>query len=453
MFDDELLMIDGAFAERRFLTVPGVPIVNNLLDDEAPPPEVAFIIGGFFSLISIYMWTKRFQRLRKAYTEDSKKKLEGVDLIRAMISCAVQNDSPSYSVARFTGESFLLLGGFQLYYKTTFVVMSGIYLFFAFGEYFCVLLTVSKFDSLQKAINENKERDITLTKLTPKNVYQDFSLNLAITTMVFVTQFTLIFFVLTDIYYSKEIIGMKYEITTEGDMKGKILDNGSLRAWLFYVLGTIMACVFLVGPKTGFGQSEGSPVYWIHVFLAAKNTGATIRWSDPVKDHKHERFLSRRGFRVWLRFIMTFVINGYGFHMLLHALPLQVSSQTTLTGIVAKAIGVMYLVDLDDSVGKESTITEKDTEGTEEKKGDVKAEEDEVEKVPQSKPFSAETQKVIDDAMERVRKEIMTELGAEPGRRSDTKAYGLFLSSEVSKRSLKTLDAKDEDVGDVGEVA
>jgi len=113
----------------------------------------------------------------------------------------------------------------------------------------------------------------------------------------------------------------------------------------------------------------------------------------------------------------------------------------------------MYLVDLDDSVGKELTITEKDTEGTEEKKGDVKAEEDEVEKVPQSKPFSAETQKVIDDAMERVRKEIMTELGAEPGRRSDTKAYGLFLSSEVSKRSLKTLDAKDEDVGDVGEVA
>mmetsp|Transcript_52779 Transcript_52779/g.63609 ORF Transcript_52779/g.63609 Transcript_52779/m.63609 type:complete len:155 (+) Transcript_52779:471-935(+) len=143
------------------------------------------------------MWTKRFLRLRKAYTEDSKKKLEGVDLIRAMISCAVQNDSPSYSVARFTGESFLLLGGFQLNYRTTFVVMSGIYLFFAFGEYFCVLLTVSKFDSLQKAINENKERDITLTKLTPKNVYQDFSLNPAITTMVFITQFILIFFVVS----------------------------------------------------------------------------------------------------------------------------------------------------------------------------------------------------------------------------------------------------------------
>eukprot|EP00593_Proboscia_inermis_P005886 CAMPEP_0171301852 /NCGR_PEP_ID=MMETSP0816-20121228/11101_1 /TAXON_ID=420281 /ORGANISM="Proboscia inermis, Strain CCAP1064/1" /LENGTH=264 /DNA_ID=CAMNT_0011779773 /DNA_START=412 /DNA_END=1206 /DNA_ORIENTATION=- len=263
--------------------------------------------------------------------------------------------------------------------------------------------------------------------------------------MVFVTQFTLIFFVLTDIYYSKEIIGMKYEITTEGDALGVILDNGSLRAWLFYVLGTIMACVFLVGPKTGFGQSEGSPVYWIHVFLAAKNTGATIGWVDPVKNHPHKRFLSRRGFRVWLRFIMTFVINGYGFHMLLHALPLQVSSQTTLTGIVTRAIGMMYLVDLDDSVGKEFTITATD----EEKKEEVKPEEDEVEKVPQSKPFSAETQKVIDDAMERVRKEIMTELGAEPGRRSDTKAYGLFLSSEVSKRSLKTLDAKDEDVGEV----
>jgi len=257
-------------------------------------------------------------------------------------------------------------------------------------------------------------------------------------------------FQLTDIYYSEQIIESGF--VTEEDVEVK---HGSLRAWLFYVLGTVMACVFLVGPKTGFGQSEGSPVYWIHVFLAAKNTGATIKWYDPVKNKWHERVWTSRGVRVWLRFIMTFLINGYGFHMLLHSLPLQVSSQESLTGIVAKAIGMMYLVDLDDSVGKEITITEKVTEGTEEKKGDVKPEEDEVEKVPQKKPFSAETQKVIDDAMERVRKEIMTELGAEPGRRSsDTKAYGLFLSSEVSKRSLKTLDAKDEDVGEVvGEVA
>lgn len=437
MFADERLTIDGTFAERRSLTVK---FVEDLLDDNAPDPIVAFIIGGVFFLIAVYMWTVRFQRLRKAITNDSSE-LKGVDLIRAMISCAVQNDSPTFSVARFQAESFFLLGGFQLDYKTTFGVMLVIYLFFAFGEYLCVLLTVSKFESLQTAINENKERDITHTKLTPKNVYQDFSLNLAMTSMVFTTQFILIAFVLTDIYYSDHIVESNF--VTEG---GDILENGSLRGWLFYALGSIMACVFLIGPKTGFGQSEGSPVYWIHVFLAAKKTGAKITWFDPVKEHHHERFLTRSGFRVWLRFIMTFLVNGYGFHILLHSLPLQVSSQNSLTGIVLRSVGMIYLVDLDDSVGKEITIAEIDSKGTEEKKA-VKPEGGEDEKVPQSKPFSAETQKVIDDAMERVRKEIMKELGADTG--SDTKAYGLFLPSEVSKRSLKISGTKDEGAGEV----
>jgi len=60
MFADERLTIDGAFAERRFLAKNAVPIVDKLLDDEAPPPIVAFIIGGvsvcihFFSINRFY---------------------------------------------------------------------------------------------------------------------------------------------------------------------------------------------------------------------------------------------------------------------------------------------------------------------------------------------------------------------------------------------------------------
>ena len=57
MFADERLTIDGAFAERRSLTVK---FVEDLLDDNAPDPIVAFIIGGvsvcmhFFSMNRFY---------------------------------------------------------------------------------------------------------------------------------------------------------------------------------------------------------------------------------------------------------------------------------------------------------------------------------------------------------------------------------------------------------------
>ena len=54
---------------------------------------------------------------------------------------------------------------------------------------------------------------------------------------------------------------------------------------------------------------------------------------------------------------MSFIINGIGYHILVHALPLQVAVQTSLTGVVFQAVGMMYLVDLDDTPGYKLTIT------------------------------------------------------------------------------------------------
>ena len=112
-----------------------------------------------------------------------------------------------------------------------------------------------------------------------------------------------------------------------------------------------MACVFLLGPKTSFGQSEQNPAYWLQLLLSAKKTNAMCTWYDPMADQMVERRLKSNDLRIWIRFFMSFLINGVGFHILVHALPIQVAAQSSLTGVVLRAVGMMYLVDLDDTPG------------------------------------------------------------------------------------------------------
>jgi len=112
-----------------------------------------------------------------------------------------------------------------------------------------------------------------------------------------------------------------------------------------------MANVYLLGPKTAFGQSEQNPAYWLQLLLFAKQTGTQCTWYDPVKDQACARHLKLGDYRIWIRFIMSFLINGVGFHILVHALPIQVAGQSSLTGVVFRAVGMMYLVDLDDTPG------------------------------------------------------------------------------------------------------
>ncbi len=141
-----------------------------------------------------------------------------------------------------------------------------------------------------------------------------------------------------------------------------------------------MACVFLLGPKTNYGESEQNPAYWLQLFLATKQCGAKVTWYDPVKDRQNERCLSMRDWVAWVRFFMSFLINGVGFHILVHALPIQVAAQSTLTGVVFRAVGMMYLVDLDDTPGYTLTIVQQPTQepGKEDDGGGMSLDETEV---------------------------------------------------------------------------
>ena len=53
---------------------------------------------------------------------------------------------------------------------------------------------------------------------------------------------------------------------------------------------------------------------------------------------------------------MSYLINGAGFLFLLHVLPIQVAGQASAIGVVFRAVGMIYLVDLDDTPGNTMTL-------------------------------------------------------------------------------------------------
>lgn len=90
----------------------------------------------------------------------------------------------------------------------------------------------------------------------------------------------------------------------------------------------------------------------------------TFTWHDADSDQ--ERTLTVDGTRpIWLRFSMSFLINGAGFLFLLHVLPIQVAGQANAIGVVFRAVGMIYLVDLDDTVGNVMTLTDLSTTSNE----------------------------------------------------------------------------------------
>ncbi|KAL3922547.1 MAG: hypothetical protein SGILL_002146 [Bacillariaceae sp.] len=351
-----------------------------------------------------------------------------------MISRAIDNDDPAYTVASFAAFSFLFLGGLQLSYQTTFISMIVVYAVMSLGDCLRIVLAFMSANSLSDVVQtsrivHSKLRSVQAT-LHPSNVYEDLGRGKTIIVMVFFTQVLLIAFVCVDVYDS--------QTTSCRDGSSGCPVVGTFGSYGFYVLGysvfsshrrnssrkslpfnsncpisIFMACVYLLGPKTAFGQSEQNPAYWIQLLIAAKQSGAEITWYDPVSNRSKSRSLYPNDWRVWARFFMSYVINGVGFHILVHALPIQVATQSSLTGVVFRAVGMMYLVDLDDSSGYTLTIVEQPLE-PEVKPDDKKEEESPEDNKPMDdKPanvqseadlamMSDEAQRIIGEAQEKL---------------------------------------------------
>jgi len=381
-----------------------------LSNKPAPEPWVALMIGSILSMVTVIWWIMRVIALleAKGLKKETTKKKASTDetihllnadvkslteekvekqptllelkspcdpkainlLIRVMISAAIDNDLNRFVIVKYCAVSFIFLAGIQLDYSRTLIAMIVLYTVASSLELIRVIL------GFKSVVNNNDQDQIILSSnvmkkyfqkfmtkdLQPKNVYEDLGRNLFIVIMIFITQLVLISFVCIDILQS--------DLTSCLDGTKGCPIGGTLGSWCFFIIGIFMALVFQLGPKTNFGESEQNPAYWLRLFLISKNEKTNLTFVNDMKGGKVSKIeFKQRDYRIWLRFIMSFLINGVGFHILVHALPLQIASQSSLIGVVARAVGMMYLVDLDDTPGYKLTIEKKDkTEENEEEK-------------------------------------------------------------------------------------
>lgn len=169
---------------------------GDLYNQPAPDPTVTFTLGAIFSVLAVYLWFRRFHMISRAI---NKSNWSLKIALRAMISAAVDNDSPIYTIVKTTAQSFLFLGGIQLNYETSFIIILGYFALESSLDVFRTLLCFVEykdFDDLVVTSNSLRSQiKKTSTQLTPSSVYEDLSRDSYIVIMVFITQAILISFV------------------------------------------------------------------------------------------------------------------------------------------------------------------------------------------------------------------------------------------------------------------
>jgi hypothetical protein len=96
----------------------------------------------------------------------------------------------------------------------------------------------------------------------------------------------------------------------------------------------------------------------MQLLIIAKHTDAQVTWRDSLYSTECHRDLRPNDAVLWCRFSASHLVNGFGFHISVHALPIQVAGQASLTSVVFRAVGMLYLMDLDDAHGTKLTIQE-----------------------------------------------------------------------------------------------
>jgi hypothetical protein len=121
-------------------------------------------------------------------------------------------------------------------------------------------------------------------------------------------------------------------------------------------VGTFMAFVYYIGPKGKYAMNKQNPVFWTKLFLITKDGPVTVILGKDKKNPAKIFTLDQHDYIIWFRFVMSFIINGFGFLLLLHVLPIQVSAQSSPVQMVFRVLGMIYLVDMDDCEGNTMTI-------------------------------------------------------------------------------------------------
>jgi len=355
---------------------------DQLYNRPAPDAAISFAVASFFTVVALLQYVNRYRRLKRVMPIPWKKGGTLVT-IRTLISCYIDTDDPLFIICKYSAQSFWFLGGMEINYAVAFGFMMKIFVLESVLDSLRVVLAVYESASLKDYIPTSdsfiKRKEHDFVELQPTNVYEDLTRSYLVVLIVFVAQVLLIFFVVVDIYSSPTM--------TCPDGTAGCPIAGTLGSWTVYVIGIFLALTYLLGPKTSYGSSEQNPAFWLRLLLSAKSqTGVTVSWYDPVKELHFSYSVSPSDYSLWLRFFMSFLVNGVGFHILIHALPIQVAAQSTFLMVVFRSVGMMHLVDMDDTSGYTLRLEEG-------KKGNEPNKQEEEEE-----DLAVQAQKIIDEA-------------------------------------------------------
>ena len=318
---------------------------------QRPAPSIHFTLAltAVSFTLTFWLYTHRVAALRRKFDAAH---FQGSLRVCAWISAYMDNYGyPRFATLKLVTKSLLFLALLQYNFHYGFYCMWLILIVESSLDTIRVLLAYRNCASLANvdAVSDEEAADIRAsTTLNPTNIYEDLTRPPSMAVMVFLVQGLLIGLVMDDTYQTPT------RTCFNGHDGCPMLT--SLGSYSLYLMGTFMACVFYIGPRNSFGQKEQNPTFWLKLFLMTKegSSSSVLTWTDSITHQSHA--LALRPTDVWLRFFQSFLVNGVGFHFLLHVLPIQVAGQSTIIGVVFRAIGMIYLADLDDTTGPTLTL-------------------------------------------------------------------------------------------------
>lgn len=252
-------------------------------------------------------------------------------------------------MSNFAATSFIFLGCIQINYHWSLIGMIIVYSLTSLAQTLKILLAYWETDNMKDFIPSsgtmasnlklvallaefNPKSDVkNSSAIHPQTVYEDLGRNLKIVLMVFLTQALMIAFVvrvqtneskIDELFSHFCVLYLRFCSQAMDIDKGatnKCMDGtadcplgGTLGSWCFYIVGIFMACVFMLGPRSAFGQSAQNPAYWINLLVSTKLKGAKLTWFDPIKNKHYEHFLRQNDPIIWFRFWLSFLVNGLG---------------------------------------------------------------------------------------------------------------------------------------------
>jgi len=407
----------------------------------APGYVFTFIIAAVLYVLAFYLYRTRVNKIKQKFDPEEWK---GSLRVCAKISAYMDHhEDPAFAILRLCTKAFLFLGFMQLNYQVGFLIMLGCLVVESSLDTIRVLLAVRNCKSLSgvSVIADDETHDLRDgTKLEPTNVYEDLTRPRSIAVMVFAVQVMLIGLVLDD----------SYRTTTRTCFNGTdgCLMLTSLGSYSLYLMGTFMACVFYVGPRNSYGKKEQNPTFWLKLFLMSKESSLTFSYTVKESEQVKTLFLEKDDWRIWARFGMSAIVNGAGFHFLLHVLPVQVASMSVVLGVVFRAVGMIYLVDLDDTAGSVMTVVPDqslNSTGT-----DVGYGTSSLDRLD-AKEFEEEKRKIIEEAMKDVQAKLEAlACGARPLQSSQSSKMGsitqaLFRATQKHRKKAKHESSADEE--------